>query len=204
MIKHTQKLFAFVILACGGLFLGANSALAEIYPNQVMPLTGDSINLPNVDCSISSLGIPAMLCLPLSDSEYTTMLLDPAGYLFGLGVVSNYGTAGTNANCDSAFGMNYDFSVVGNYNLTCFDIRPEEFGLNYNPMDITVFDPNPPVISTTTSATSTLDIIMPKVVTTFTAFLENLFVMLWPFILAFAVVASFASIIAKALNKWIK
>lgn len=153
-----------------------------------MPLTGDSIQLPNLDCTFSTASIPGAYCEALDDTQYANIQLDPVNHLSNdLGISPNSGSGGTNANCGSTYNENRDYTATGHYALTCFSIHPDNYGANFVAMNITVFDPN---VSTSTG-NAILDTLMPQVVTTFVEFLTQLFRDYWPFMLVLGVVAGF-------------
>lgn len=214
MNKHTQKLFAFVILACSGAFLVANSALA-------FTITGGQPSYP-VGYS-GSLG-----SLTITQQE----IIDGSGNIAGVENLQIY------SSCFDG-GLDGNLGLIGQYFCpsgigSCGGIGDIQIPLSLLVTDNGLLTPNTPETCTsaettystaiiygdgamggsfvplpttytiqavsTTTGNAILDTLMPKVVVTFTDFLTQIFRDFWPFFLVFAIVAGFAKAVQKLLS----
>lgn len=128
----------------------------------------------NPDCSTSSFDII------LSNSHVWT------GNLFDV-----YGTGNSLASTGQGFYKLYYIETVANGGGSPIEIANSSY----------TFMNNPPQSTQSTSTYLSLDDTVPKVSNTFVVFLTKLFEQVWPFILAFAIVASFGMALSKFINK---
>jgi hypothetical protein len=207
--KHTQKLFLLTGGLCMALFLGVNSAFAEVYfPNN---LGG---NLPPDTLYNAYIQINTSFLPPVHNPPYRLMietgdLTGNAGTLYQL-IDENFDfvtclNGGNTCRYDFQFTTPQAGATLGTVIEFCWynDIGNQDCERNYNPaLGNTLGQPNLPVaiVATTTNSTMVLDNVMQPVVTTFVEFLTQIFRDFWPFVLVFAIVAGFAKAVQKLLS----
>lgn len=189
MLNHTRALFLFVILACSGLFYGQN-ALA-------VPLTYEAI----ADCDVrpdtgqggiahSLNGTDINWLVPVGGVDITA---EPCYTYNGAGFRDTLCT-GVFAGVDKLYLDDDSFGICPS-GVGCF-LSSSIGGSALKGCATNLTIPTTPIIT----STSTLDLVMPNILNTLIDFTKRLYIEYWPFVMAFAIVATASKVISKFFN----